>query len=47
VSQIEVSRAERRTDHRVSTLRRYVQALGGDLVVSARFGRRLIPLRGV
>lgn len=47
VSQIEVSRAEHRTDHRVSTLRRYVDALGGELVVFARFGDRLIPLRDV
>jgi hypothetical protein len=47
VSQIEVSRAESRKDHRVSTLRRYVNALGGDLVVFARLGRRLIPLRDV
>jgi Helix-turn-helix domain len=47
VSQIEVSRAESRSDHRVSTLRRYVKALGGDLIVFARFGGRLIPLRDV
>ncbi len=47
VSQIEVSRAERRTDHKVSTLRRYVKALGGELLVYARFGGRLVRLRDV
>lgn len=47
VSQIEVSRAEHRTDHKVSTLRRYIKALGGELLIFARFGDRLVRLRDV
>ncbi len=46
-SQSEISRSERRRDHLVSTLREYVQALGGDLEIMARFGDRSIRLRGV
>jgi len=46
-SQSEISRTERRGDHLVSTLRRYVEALGGELEVSARFGDRSVRLRGV
>ncbi len=45
VSQAELSRAESRGDHRVSTLTRYVKALGGELEVMARFGERLVKLR--
>jgi len=37
LAQGEVSRVERRDDHLVSTLRRYVEALGGELEVPARF----------
>lgn len=47
LSQAELSRAERREDHLVSTLRRYVEALGGKLEVIADFGDRMIRLRGV
>jgi hypothetical protein len=36
-SQGEVSAIERRTDHYVSTLRRYVTAMGGELEIIARF----------
>lgn len=46
-SQGEISEAERRKDHLVSTLRRYVEALGGELEVLARFGDRTVKLRGV
>lgn len=46
MSQPEISRMERRADHRLSTLRRIVQALGGDLEVVATFGDRRIRLRG-
>ncbi len=46
-SQGEVSTAERRHDHLVSTLRRYVEALGGELEVIARFGDKSVRLRGV
>ncbi len=36
VSQAELSRAERRRDHLVSTLRRYVESLGGELEILAK-----------
>jgi len=36
-TQGEISRIEQREDHMVSTLRRLVRALGGDLEVHARF----------
>ncbi len=45
--QPEVSRAEKREDHRVSTLRQYVEALGGEVEVVARFGDKSVRLRGV
>ena len=47
MTQGELSRAERRSDHLLSTLRRYVEGLGGKLEVSARFGRRRVRLKGV
>lgn len=47
MSQSELSRAERREDHLVSTLRRYVEALGGELEVIARFGDKMVKLHGV
>jgi DNA-binding XRE family transcriptional regulator len=37
ISQSDVSKIERRTDIRVSTLARYVRALGGELHIEARF----------
>lgn len=37
MSQSEVSKVERRTDLYVSTLRRYVEAMGGELQIFARF----------
>jgi transcriptional regulator with XRE-family HTH domain len=36
-SQGEISAIEKRTDHYVSTLRRYVSAMGGELEIVARF----------
>lgn len=36
-SQGEISAIERRADHYVSTLRRYVSAMGGELEIVARF----------
>ena len=45
--QPELSRVERRDDHLLSTLRRYVEALGGELEVTARFDGRTVRLRGV
>ena len=47
MTQTELSRAERRDDHLVSTLRRYVEALGGELEVTARFGKKKVRLVGV
>jgi predicted transcriptional regulator len=47
MAQSELSKTERREDHRLSTLRRYVQALGGELEVVANFGDKRIRLHGV
>jgi DNA-binding XRE family transcriptional regulator len=47
ITQAELSRAERREDHLVSTLRRYVEALGGSLDVVATFGDKKVKLQGV
>ena len=47
MSQGDVSRMERREDHLLSTLRRYVEALGGEVEVIARIGDRSVRLRGV
>lgn len=35
VTQSQLSKLERRDDHRISTLRRYVEALGGTLEITA------------
>lgn len=45
MTQSEVSRLERRGDHRLSTLRRVVEALGGEIEVIATFGDRRVRLR--
>jgi transcriptional regulator with XRE-family HTH domain len=45
MSQGDLSRLERRTDHLISTLQRYVAALGGHLEVAAIFGSRRYPLQ--
>jgi transcriptional regulator with XRE-family HTH domain len=47
LSQAELSRFEKREDHLLSTLRRYVEALGGELEVIARFGDKSVRLKGV
>jgi hypothetical protein len=47
MTQGELSRAERRADHLVSTLRRYIEALGGEVEILATFGDKKIRLRGV
>ncbi len=44
MTQSELSRLEGREDHLTSTLRRYVEALGGELEVTAVFGKRRIKL---
>ena len=47
MNQSDLSKAERRQDHLLSTLRRFVEALGGELSVVATFGDKQIRLRGV
>jgi predicted transcriptional regulator len=44
MSQPELSRLESRNDHLTSTLRRYVEALGGELEVTAIFGDKRVKL---
>jgi predicted transcriptional regulator len=47
VTQPQLSRIEGRRDHLVSTLRKYVRALGGDVQVVAEIGDEQIVLRDV
>ena len=47
MAQGDISEFERREDHIVSKLRRYVTALGGELEVIARFDDKSVKLRGV
>jgi predicted transcriptional regulator len=47
MTQSELSRLESRADHRISTLRRYVQALGGEIEITAVFGKRRVMLTDV
>lgn len=44
ITQSQLSKLERREDHRISTLRRYVNALGGELEVIAVVGGKRIKL---
>jgi len=44
MTQSETSRLESRQDHLISTLRRYVEALGGKLEVTAVFGDHRIKI---
>ncbi len=45
IRQPTVSTMERREDVSLSTLRRYVEALGGELRVSARFGDEMVEIK--
>ena len=47
MTQGELSKTERREDHLLSTLRRYVKALGGELEVLAVFDDKQVRLKGV
>ena len=47
MGQSEVSRLERRDDYLLSTLRRYINALGGELESTAILGDKRITLHGV
>lgn len=44
ITQPELSRTERRADHLVSTLRRIVHALGGELEIVAKIGDKRVRL---
>jgi len=45
VNQAWVSKVERQTDMYVSTLRSYIEAMGGELEIIARFGDKAVRLR--
>jgi predicted transcriptional regulator len=47
ITQPQLSRIEGRRDHLVSTVRKYVRALGGDIHVVAEIGVERIVLRDV
>ncbi len=44
ITQSQLSKMERRDDHRISTVRRYVAALGGELEIVAVVGDKRIVL---
>ena len=44
MTQSELSRLESRRDHLTSTLRRYVEALGGELEITAVFAGRRVKI---
>jgi predicted transcriptional regulator len=45
--QAKVSEFERRDDHVLSVLRRYIEALGGKLEVNAVFDEKRVRLKGI
>ena len=47
MAQAKVSQFERRDDHLLSVLRRYIEALGGELEISAIIGGKRIKLKGL
>ncbi len=47
MKQPELSRIEKRQDHLLSTLRAYVEGLGGEIEVLARFDGKTVKLVGV
>ena len=44
VSQVNVSRIERADEPQIETLRRYIEALGGELIVQARIDGEIFDL---
>jgi len=44
VKQANISKIERRTDMYISTLRSYIQAMGGDLEIIARFSHGSVKI---
>jgi predicted transcriptional regulator len=47
MTQPQLSRVEKRNDHLVSTLRKYLRAMGGEVAVVARVDGRDVILRDV
>jgi len=47
MTQSELSRLESRADHRVSSLKRYIAALGGEIEITAIVGGRRVRLTDV
>ena len=47
LAQSELSKIERRDDHMISTIRRFVEGLGGKVEINAVFGDTRITLRDV
>lgn len=47
MTQSSLSELEKRADYRLSTLRRYVEALGGELEVVAVFGHKRMRVQGI
>jgi hypothetical protein len=47
MTQPELSRLERGSDYRLSTIRKYVTALGGELEIFAVVKGKRIPLHGI
>lgn len=47
MAQAKVSEFERREDHVLSVLRRYIEALGGELEINAVFDKKRVRLKGV
>lgn len=47
MNQADLSKMERREDHLLSTLRRYVEALGGEIEITAKFHDKKVKLVGV
>ena len=47
MAQAKVSEFERRDDHVLSVLRRYIEALGGELEINAVFDKKRVRLKGV
>ncbi|AQS88193.1 putative transcriptional regulator with C-terminal CBS domains [Neoasaia chiangmaiensis NBRC 101099] len=45
VNQASVAKMEKRADMYVSTLRSYIQAMGGELEIVARFPDHAVPIR--
>ena len=45
VNQASVAKLEKRADMYLSTLRSYIEAMGGELELTARFADRTVPIR--